>query len=196
MDLMTMYEQIGQCSEQPKLGKEIYHFVTDYDKNGRLYFKDEEAFANKFDAPCYVEEVQFDGRKSLTTVGYMTHAKLLSMCHYNERLCEVVFDRLKGQQVSEWMDDIERKEDGIAKYWDFVKVGNKVFWNYPNRSFYNIEPGFYEVAEIRRELGLSFLNSPVMLRVMDIYGQNMCVEATMCELSETDIKIKTERWRK
>lgn len=190
-----MYEQIGHCSEQKHLGAGVYHFDAGCGKNGRLYFKDGEAFANSLDTPCYVPEVDFENRRSLTTRGYRTYDTLLSICHYNERFCKAVFDRLEGQSVAECLSDM-CDEGEAAKFWDFVKVGNKVFWGFPDRSFYNIEPDFYEVTEIKREAE-NFLNWKVMLHVVDICGQHMNAEARMDELSETDVMLKIKkRWLK
>ncbi len=90
------------------------------------FFKDEEAYENNWDAPCYAEEAFFDD--SETTEEYWTHLSLLEACGYNEKLCDTMFKELSWQCPDTWLNELESED--YAYFWNWMKPGVKAFYNW------------------------------------------------------------------
>ena len=90
------------------------------------FFKDEEAYENNWDAPCYAEEAFFDD--SETTEEYWTHLSLLEACSYNEKLCDTMFKELSWQCPDTWLNELESED--YAYFWNWMKPGVKAFYNW------------------------------------------------------------------
>jgi len=196
--IKTQYEKVGGCIQWED---KIYQFVGGYGESGAVYFKDEENFVKHPNEPCYVPEGVFQDEKNIienkqvsavciVTDEYETYKTLLEKSHYNEQICRAMFDNLEWQHPDTWLNEWD--EEDIAYFYDFVKVGNKVFWN--EQPFKQIPLGFYEVVEIKDEPENWTWNTSVMLRVKDVNGEEIIIEALLCELSQTDIKLKIDKW--
>lgn len=192
MKVIQSYEKIGdylRLGEDSKLGK--YCFYGEYGENGSLIFKNEENFIKHWDEPCYVPTSEFSDSGSVYSITnkYETYKTLLEQCHYNERLCECIFEHLDWQSPTTWLSELDA-EDYVAFY-DFVQVGDKVFWH--EQPWKRIPMGFYEVVEIKDKPEDWSLFTSVMLRVQDCNGEWWNVEAHLGELSKTDIKLKLNK---
>lgn len=195
--IKTQYEKVGGCIQWEG---EAYQFVGGYGDSGAVYFKDEENFIKHPDEPCYVPEAVFQDEKYITqnkqvaavcivTEEYETYRTLLEKSRYNEQLCRAMFDNLKWQCPETWLNELDNED--IVYFYDFVKVGNKVFWN--EQPFKQIPLGFYEIVEIKdRPENWTWVTS-VLLKTKDVSGEEIVVEAHLCELSQTDIKLKIDK---
>lgn len=195
--IKTQYEKVGGCIQWEG---EAYQFVGGYGDSGAVYFKDEENFIKHPDEPCYVPEAVFQDEKYITqnkqvaavcivTEEYETYRTLLEKSRYNEQLCRAMFDNLKWQCPEIWLNELDNED--IVYFYDFVKVGNKVFWN--EQPFKQIPLGFYEIVEIKdRPENWTWVTS-VLLKTKDVSGEEIVVEAHLCELSQTDIKLKIDK---
>lgn len=196
--IKTRYEKVGSCT---LCENKDYQFVGGYGESGGVYFKDEENFERYPDAPCYVPEAVFQDEKYTTeneqvpagcvvTDEYETYKTLLEKSCYNERICKAMFDALEWQCPETWLNELDNED--IAYFYDFVKVGSKVFWNKP--PFKQIPLGFYEIVKIKEKSENWTWNTSIWLRAKDVDGEEITVEAYLCELSQTDIKFKIDKW--
>lgn len=152
------------------------YFVFGETDNGRV-FKDEDAYNNDWDAPCYVPEAaqknyrrnDFDCGGSKEECNWFSHNDLLAICNYNHKICDDMFSCLDWSYPSTWLFDA-RIDYNYA--YDFVKVGAKVFWNDPD---YDLTSRFETVLQIPKE---------------DIWDEDSIVvlgngtEVRLCELTE------------
>lgn len=123
--------------------------------NGRAYFrcentdngfifKDYEAYDKYWDAPCYVPDdactfggVTLHGRKydcADTAKGrrcWYSHNDLLEICHYNEKLCDTLFDEIDWVYPETKAFELADNADYWSEFWGFVKPGAVVYWNDP-----------------------------------------------------------------
>lgn len=194
------YEQVGSYTQ---CDKGQYRFVGGCGEDGIAYFKSEEDFIKRPYSPCYVPNGVFNDERYIThneqgdaeyiiTNEYETYKTLLEKCRYNERLCQVMFHELNWQHPDTWLN--EWGEENIAEFYDFVKVGNYVFWNWP--AFAEIPVGFYEITEINSDPKDWTWNTTIWLKTKDIFGEEILIEALLNEISQTDIKFKLEQWEK
>lgn len=184
--IKTQYEKVGSYTQ---LKDKDYQFVGGYGESGAIYFKDEENFIKHPNEPCYAPEAVFDNEESVVTEEYETYKTLLEKCFYNEKICQAMFYDIEWQHPDTWLNEWD--EEDIAYFYDFVKVGNKVFWN--EQPWRTIPLGFYEVIEIKDKPENWTWNTSVILKVRDCNGEMWNIEAHLCELSQTDIKLKLDK---
>lgn len=196
--IKTQYEKVGGCIQWED---KAYQFVGGYGESGAVYFKDGENFERHPNAPCYVSEAVFQDEKHITqneqvsavciiTNEYETYKTLLEKSCYNEQICRAMFDALEWQCPETWLNELDNED--IVYFYNFVKVGNKVFWNMP--PFKQIPLGFYEIVKIKEKPEDWTWNTSVWLRAKDVDGEEITVEAYLRELSQTDIKLKVDKW--
>ncbi len=112
--------------------------------NQGLFFKDELAYKNNMNAPCYVPECYFDDEDEVTDSFY-THRSLLEICGYNEELCDACFAALSWQSPEIWLDELEPED--YAHFWNWLHEGGKAYlWSDMEWS-----TGFYDVVQIDDE---------------------------------------------
>lgn len=186
--IKTEYEQVGSYIQ---LDKNTYRITCGYGENGAVYFKDGKNFERYPDAPCYLQEAVFEN-ESIVINEYETYKTLLEKCNYNEQLCKAMFDNLNWQSPETWLNELD--EEDLAYFYDFVKVGNKVFWN--EQPWRTIPLGFYEVKEIKDKPENWTWDTSVILKVKDCNGEQWDVEAHLNELSQTNIKLKLNKYGK
>lgn len=187
MEIMQ-YEKVGKCR---KLEGDDYCFYAEYNDMGDLIFKDEEAFVKAWNEPCYIPTSGFgdSSSKYYITPQYETHISLLEQCNYNEKLCECMFEHLDWQSPTTWLNELDAED--YAAFYDFVQVGNTVFWH--EQPWKRIPMGYYEVVEIKDNPEDWSLLTSVILKVKDCNGEWWNVESHLRELSQTDIKLKINK---
>lgn len=134
------------------------YFLFGNSHNGFI-FKDSEAYKNDWDAPCYVPEhaaedaaitingVEYECGGTKDKCDWYSHNDLLKLCQYNHKICDSLFEAIDWCYPETWLEDSENND--VIDYndaYDFVKVGNQVYWEDPDDG---ISSGFYEVIEIR-----------------------------------------------
>ncbi len=99
-----------------KIGEVVYingvpHFLFDQSSEG-LIFKDEEAYYEDWDAPCYVPEdagedsavvvdgIEYECAGDKEHCDWFSHNDLLAICHGNKALCDEMFQKLNGTYPS------------------------------------------------------------------------------------------------
>lgn len=113
--------------------------------NEGCFFKDELAYKNNMDAPCYVPECYFDDEEEVSDSFY-THRSILEICGYNEELCNAMFYALSWQSPEVWLDELESED--YAQFWNWLHEGKQAFlW----ADCYEWSPGFYDVVQIEDE---------------------------------------------
>ena len=132
-------------------------FLFGNSDNGFI-FKDKEAYNNNWDAPCYVPE--YAGGDNAITIGdveyecggskdecdWYSHKDLLKICGYNHKICDTLFQEIDWCYPRTWLDDCDNNDFIDYNYaYDFVKVGNQVYWEDPDQG---ISSGYYTVESI------------------------------------------------
>jgi len=151
--------------------------------NQGTFFKDELAYKNNMDAPCYVPECYFDDEDEVSD-SFHTHRSLLEVCGYNEELCNAMFYALSWQSPEVWLDELESED--YAQFWNWLKVGSKAFWGL-NEWW---DAGFYEVVRIEDESEDWNPDTIVWLRREDEEnpGEYEEIEARLWDLAKTNIQ--------
>lgn len=133
------------------------YFLFGNSANG-LIFKDYEAYKNDWDAPCYVPEyagegaaitingVEYECGGSKDKCDWYSHNDLLKICRSNYKICDTLFENVDWCYPETWMDDCDNHNAIDYNYaYDFVKVGNQVYWEPQDDSF---SYGYYKVVFI------------------------------------------------
>lgn len=133
-DYQPDYLQIGEV----EYINGIPHFLFDQSSEG-LIFKDEEAYQENWDAPCYVPEyaaedaaitvndIEYECAGDKEHCDWFSHNDLLEICHGNKVLCDEVFRELDWTYPSTWLEDRDMHDSIDWEYfWNYVEVGNKV----------------------------------------------------------------------
>lgn len=132
------------------------YFLFDQSENG-LVFKDEEAYLNNWEAPCYVPEnaacdaavivngIEYECGGVKGQCDWYSHNDLLILCDYNYKICDRMFETLDWCYPETWLDEIDIFDFDYNYCYDFVKVGNKVYWIDPE----GISSDYYDVVEIK-----------------------------------------------
>lgn len=133
------------------------YFLFGNSENGFI-FKDYEAYENDWDAPCYVPEyaaedvavtidgIEYECGGSKDKCDWYSHKDLLKICGYNHKICDTLFQEIDWCYPSTWLDDCDNNDFIDYNYaYDFVKVGNQVYWEDPDHGF---SSGYYKVASI------------------------------------------------
>lgn len=151
--------------------------------NQGTFFKDELAYKNNLDAPCYVPECGFDDEDEISE-GYYTHRMLLEECGYNEELCDAMFAALGWQSPSTWLDELESED--YAQFWNWLKIGGKAFWGL--NEWWDAD--FYEVINIDDEPKDWTPDTIVTLRRKDPDNESFdeIIEARLWDLAKTNIQ--------
>lgn len=127
----TEYLKIGTV----KKSDGEYRFKPGHHDDGLDYgyiFKDEEAYHNDWDAPCYVPEAAFDvepDENGFAEVDYYSHNDLLLLCNGNRELCDYFFGQCKWACPETYWNEWD--DEDIAYFYRFIKPGAKVWWNDP-----------------------------------------------------------------
>lgn len=149
------------------------------------FFKDEEAYENNWDAPCYAEEALFDD--SETAEEFWTHLSLLEACGYNEELCDVMFQELSWQCPDTWLNELECED--YAQFWKWMKPGCKAFYNW-NGEYEDIYP--CKIVRIADDFEDWNAQTPVWILVEnpDMPGNDTEEETCLWNLMEHNIYRK------
>lgn len=194
MKVIEEYEKIGdylEMDDNSVLGK--YCFCGEHIENGCLMFKDEKNFTKHWDKPCYVPSSGFKNDNIYAfTDCYETYKTLLEKCLYNETMCRCAFERLCGQSVETWFDEIDAED--CAYFYDFVKVGSTVFWNV--QPWKNVPLQYGKVKKIKDKPSHWTLDTKIFIEVRDFLGEEIVVKSRLRELSKTDIQIQMRKWEK
>jgi len=85
--------------------EDLPYFLFGQSDNGFI-FKDEEAYKNDWDAPCYVPEyaaednaividgIEYECGGSKDKCDWYSHNDLLRLCEYNHKICDDLFNEL------------------------------------------------------------------------------------------------------
>lgn len=165
------YIKIG--SSNP-LGEGDYRFWEGQSENGAC-FKDEEAYLNDWDKPCYVAECDFEAAGPMGVCDYYTHKNLLALCHNNRKLCDAVFYTVDWQSPETYLDELGNSCD-FKDFWPFVKAGAKVRWADPAGQ----TSGIFTVLEVRNVGADNWCADDIVL----IGGGGSEAEVLLCELEE------------
>lgn len=127
------------------------YFLFGHSDNGFI-FKDEEAYKNDSNAPCYVPEyaaednaVTIDGIEyecGGENCDYYTHNDLLALCFGNREWCDALFSELDWCYPETHIE--EENDEDTAYFYRFIKPGAKVWWNDPAGE----ASGEYEVHKV------------------------------------------------
>lgn len=176
---MKEYYKIGMC-EQTEKG---FVFSGEWSGQGWV-FKDEEAYENNWDAPCYVPEGEIE---LVDRCEFYTHNDLLKLCYNNHRLCNYVFNESDWQYPETLLEEIDMYSD-FRWYFDFVKVGAKVKWNDATGE----ASGEYYVLDLPQENDLinNMWGSDTIVLIGNGYSES---EVPLCELeaiefNETELR--------
>lgn len=133
------------------------YFLFGNSENGFI-FKDYEAYENDWDAPCYVPEyaaedmavtidgIEYECGGSKDKCDWYSHKDLLKICGYNHKICDGLFQEIDWCYPRTWLEDCDNYDSIDYNYvYDFVKVGNQVYWEDPDHGF---SSGYYKVASI------------------------------------------------
>ncbi len=97
---------------------DLPYFLFGYSDNGFI-FKDEEAYKNDWDAPCYVPEyaaedatvtingVKYECGGSKDKCDWYSHNDLLELCQNNCELCDSLFASIDWCYPETWLNEIE-----------------------------------------------------------------------------------------
>lgn len=133
------------------------YFLFGYSEEG-FVFKDYDAYNNDWDAPCYVPEcaaednavtidgVEYECGGDKDKCNWYSHNDLLALCYYNHKLCDDLFGEIDWCYPETWLDDRDNYGLDYNEYFDFVKVGNTVYWDDPDADLQ--ASGYYEVLQI------------------------------------------------
>lgn len=140
----------------------VFYIKPDYGScdgiNQGYFFKDELAYKNNMDAPCYVPECYFDDADEISD-DFITHRSLLEMCGYNEKLCDACFDALSWQNPEIWLDELESED--YAHFWSWLREGKQAYlWV----DCYEWAPDFYDVLQIEDEIDKWSAETKVYIR--------------------------------
>lgn len=151
--------------------------------NQGRFFKDELAYKNNWNAPCYVPERYFDDEDEVSD-SFFTHRSLLEECGYNKELCDAMFSALSWQSPEVWLEELESED--YANFWSWLKVGCEAYWGL--NEWWNA--GFYEVIRIEDDPENWNPDTIVWLRKEDDDnpGEYDEIEARLCDLAETDVQ--------
>lgn len=126
--------------------------------NQGTFFKDELAYKNNMDVPCYVPECNFDDEEEVCDSFY-THRSLLEVCGYNEELCDAMFFALGWQTPEVWLEELESED--YAQFWNWLHEGGQAYlWV----DCYEWSPGFYDVIQIEDESNEWSADTEVIIR--------------------------------
>lgn len=126
-------------------------FLFGHSDNGFI-FKDEDAYKNNWNAPCYVPE--YAAEDAAVTINgdeyecggedcdYYTHNDLLEFCCGNREWCDALFNSLDWCYPETKINEEDDKD--IAYHYRFIKPGAKVWWHDPDGK----TSGVYEVYEV------------------------------------------------
>ena len=120
-----------------------YSFESGSSENG-FCFKDEEAYLNSWDEPCYVPEYGLPNIDNNNTTDYYTHNSLLELCSNNKKLCDAVFYSVDWQYPETYLEELSNSCD-FKEFWNFIQPGTKVYWNDPAKE----TSGEYTVVELK-----------------------------------------------
>lgn len=114
------------------------YFLFGQSDNGFI-FKDEEAYKNDWNAPCYVPE--YAAEDAAVTINgveyecggedcdYYTHNDLLELCCDNREWCDALFNSLDWCYPETRI--YEEDDEDTAYHYRFIKPGAKVWWHDP-----------------------------------------------------------------
>lgn len=170
------------------------YFLFGNSENGFI-FKDNEAYKNDWDAPCYVPEyaaedaavtingIEYECGGSKDKCNWYSHNDLLKICRYNHKICDSLFQEIDWCYPNTWLDDCDNNDFIDYNYaYDFVKVGNQVYWKDSNQG---LSSGYYTVESINDD------NEPWNLdTIILIANEHSEVEVSLKELlSDAPFKI-------
>lgn len=152
--------------------------------NQGMFFKDELAYENNMNAPCYAPECYFDDEDEICDSFY-THRSFLQLCSYNEELCDACFAAMSWQTPETWLNELEAED--YAHFWRWLLEGKQAYlWV----DYYEWLPGFYDVIQIEDEPDEWSSNTEVILRRECPFDCTKDEELTvqLWELSKNKIK--------
>lgn len=199
--MKTKYEKVGSVTwidGQP-------YFRLEYSGQGNI-FKDEEAYENDWDAPCYVPEYAIDDETWVTIngesyegggedfrSGWFSHNDLLRLCCGNREWCDALFSILDWCYPETKIT--EEDDEDTAYYYRFAVNGAKVWWNDPEDE----TSGVYEIFDSPLEFDAwgeltSELDDCLLDTIIKISNGVSEAEVPLCELTPVypDLKKRTE----
>lgn len=186
-DYQPDYLQIGEV----EYINGVPHFLFDQSSEG-LIFKDEEAYQENWDAPCYVPEyaaedaavtvndIEYECAGDKEHCDWFSHNDLLDICHGNKALCDEMFQELNWTYPSTWLEDRDTHDSiDLEHFWSYVEVGNKVWWNDPEQK----TCGWCTVVEIKDPKGEWGIDTVVLI-LPEGYSVGSEAEVPLCELTD------------
>lgn len=179
---MNQYEQIGAITWINNVP--YFHFGQSSDG---FIFKDAEAYEKNWDDPCYVPEyaaedaaitingIEYECGGDKTCCHWYSHNDLLAICHGNKKLCDYMFESLSWSFPNTWLDDAEKHGLDYNHLWDFVRDGNRVWWNDPDQElngWYDVictpPPSNYDDWDEDTEISISSRDNEICAHLIDL----------------------------
>lgn len=178
---MKDYMKIGDS----KLINGEWWFKPDYSDNGYI-FKDEYAYLNDWDSPCYVSELEFgeceaekDGWYKCKS--YETHWTILEYSRRNTLWADDAFELNDWMYMSAWIEGWDFYDVSLDYFYSFVKEGAKVWWTDPE----GLTSGVYTVVRVPSNMDDWDDDTVVLLTRGNPNDEDYCeVEALFRELGD------------
>jgi len=187
-DYQPDYLQIGEV----EYINGIPHFLFNNSSEGFI-FKDEEAYYEDWDAPCYVPEyagedasvtiddIEYECAGAKEHCDWFSHNDLLAICYGNKALCDFMFQELNWTYPQTWLDDHFNHNFDWGYWWSYVQEGARLWWNDPAKK----TCGWCTVVTVPQDLPKEEWEDETIIHILpDGYSVGAEAEVCLCELTD------------